>query len=70
MKRTLATASVVALAASAPAFGKDMAPVTTYVTARATSDNEMNRQVVAKAAQSSELDNWDTTAPVWTPFRH
>ena len=70
MKRTLATASVVALAVSAPAFAKDMAPVTRYATVRASLDNEMNRQVVARTAQSSELDSWDTTAPVWTPFRH
>lgn len=70
MKRTLATASVVALAASAPAFAENMGTTSTYATARVILDNEMNRRVVAKAAPSSELDYWDTTTPVWTPFRH
>ncbi|MFP6561491.1 hypothetical protein WJ542_24760 [Paraburkholderia sp. B3] len=70
MKRTLATASVLALAASAPAFAEGIGTAESWRTAGITQDNEANRHVVAKTAPSSELDYWDTTTAVWTPFRH
>jgi hypothetical protein len=69
MKRTLATASVLALAASTPAFAESIGTAETYGTASFVLDNEMNKRVAVKAVPSSELDYWDTTAPVWTPFR-
>ncbi|WP_027795053.1 hypothetical protein [Paraburkholderia acidipaludis] len=70
MKRTLATASVVALAASAPAFAEDIGTAETWRTAHVAQDNESIKRVTVKAVQSSELDYWNTTTAVWTPFRH
>jgi hypothetical protein len=69
MKRTLATASVLALAASTPAFAESIGTAETYETASIVLDNQLNKRAAVKAVPSSELDYWDTTAPVWTPFR-
>jgi len=57
MQRTLATAFDAT---------RTCGPVTPLID----SDSEINEWFIMKSTQPSELDTWDNTTPVWTPFRH